>query len=41
MGEREGASVLYTKGNRKIDLICTREHLNILKRINKTGAMLQ
>lgn len=30
-GEREGASVIYTKGNKKIDLILTREHLDILK----------
>lgn len=30
-GEREGASVLYTKGNKKIDLISTTKHLNILK----------
>ncbi|WP_210467930.1 hypothetical protein [Sporosarcina sp. 6E9] len=30
-GEREGASVHYTKGNRKIDLISSTKHLNILK----------
>jgi len=30
-GEREGALVLYTKGNKIIDLILTREHLDILK----------
>lgn len=30
-GEREGALVLYTKGDKKIDLICTRMHLDILK----------
>ncbi|MET3322652.1 UNVERIFIED_ORG: hypothetical protein ABIC97_005800 [Peribacillus simplex] len=30
-GEREGASVFYTKGNQKIDLISTTKHLNILK----------
>ncbi|MCM3440210.1 hypothetical protein ACUIJN_23340 [Metabacillus halosaccharovorans] len=30
-GEREGASVVYTKGNKKIDLISTTKHLNILK----------
>ncbi|MRX71828.1 hypothetical protein GJU40_06515 [Bacillus lacus] len=30
-GEREGASVIYTKGNKKIDLISSTKHLNILK----------
>ncbi|MBT2605030.1 hypothetical protein J7E55_18720 [Bacillus sp. ISL-53] len=30
-GEREGASVFYTKGNHKIDLISTTKHLDILK----------
>ena len=30
-GEREGASVLYTKGNKKIEIISTTKYLNILK----------
>ncbi|WP_042142123.1 hypothetical protein [Paucisalibacillus sp. EB02] len=30
-GEREGASVYYSKGNHTIDLISTREHLTILR----------
>lgn len=30
-GERDGASVYYTKGNKKIDLISSTKHLNILK----------
>ena len=30
-GEREGASVSYTKGNKKIDLISTTKHLTSLK----------
>lgn len=30
-GEREGASVYYTKGNYKIDLICTQGYLDILR----------
>lgn len=30
-GERDGASVYYTKGNRKIDLISSTKHLDILK----------
>ena len=30
-GEREGASVFYTKGTKKIDLISSTKHLNILK----------
>lgn len=29
-GEREGASVYYTKGNHKIDLISTTDHLDII-----------
>ncbi|MFJ7936492.1 hypothetical protein [Sporosarcina sp. NPDC096371] len=30
-GEREGASVYYTKGTNKIDLISSTKHLNVLK----------
>ncbi|MBS2970810.1 hypothetical protein J9317_18885 [Metabacillus sp. KIGAM252] len=30
-GEREGASVYYTKGNHKIDLISTTKHLGIIR----------
>lgn len=30
-GEREGASVIYTKGNHEIDLISTTKQLNIVK----------
>ena len=30
-GERDGASVYYTKGTKKIDLISSTKHLNILK----------
>lgn len=30
-GEREGASVYYTKGEHKIDLISTTKHLDIIK----------
>ena len=30
-GERKGASVYYTKGTKKIDLISSTKHLNILK----------
>ena len=29
-GERDGASVMYTKGSHKIDLISTTEHLNMI-----------
>jgi hypothetical protein len=30
-GERDGASVYYTKGTKKLDLISSTKHLNILK----------
>jgi hypothetical protein len=30
-GEREGASVLYTKGDHTIDLVCTTKRLDIIK----------
>lgn len=30
-GEREGASVYYTKGDQRIDLICTQGYLDILR----------
>ncbi|AMM93140.1 hypothetical protein UP17_11955 [Peribacillus simplex] len=30
-GEREGASVFYTKGQQKIDVISTTKHLDILR----------
>ena len=30
-GERDGASIYYTKGTNKIDLISSTKHLNILK----------